>query len=136
MPRLPGGKPNLSAPAPRAADGKPDLSGLWGMNPGIYANNIAFDLKPEDIQPWAAELAKQRSATLGRDNPSSVGCLPRGPSYNTVAVLMQKFIQTPGVLVVLLEDLNYRQIHLDGREIPKDPDPSFMGYSDDGKATR
>src|SRR5215472_12762308 len=29
IPRLPDGKPNLSAPAPRTADGKPDLSGLW-----------------------------------------------------------------------------------------------------------
>jgi hypothetical protein len=42
---------------------------------------------------------------------------------------MQKFIQTPNVLVILLEELNYRQIHLDGRALPKDPDPSFMGYS-------
>jgi hypothetical protein len=30
VPKLPGGKPNLSAPAPRAADGRIDLSGLWG----------------------------------------------------------------------------------------------------------
>jgi hypothetical protein len=129
MPRTPDGKPNLSAPAPRTADGKPDLSGLWGMNPGTYGNNIATDLKPQDLQPWAAELAKQRSATIGRDNPSSVGCLPHGPSANTFAPLMEKFIQTPGVLAVLIEDLSYRQIHLDGRELPKDPDPSFMGYS-------
>jgi len=25
------GKPNLSAPAPRAANGKPDLSGIWEL---------------------------------------------------------------------------------------------------------
>ena len=129
MPRTADGKPNLSAPAPRTADGKPDLSGLWGMNPGVYGNNIAYDLKPEDIQAWAAELVKQRSATMGRDDPTNVGCLPIGPRSNTVPVMMQKFIQTPGVLVVLIENLNYRQIHLDGRELPKDPDPSFMGYS-------
>ena len=29
IPRLPDGKPNLSAPAPRTADGKPDLNGIW-----------------------------------------------------------------------------------------------------------
>ena len=33
IPRLPDGRPNLSAPAPRTADGKPDLSGIWQ---GLY----------------------------------------------------------------------------------------------------
>jgi hypothetical protein len=29
IPRLPNGKPNLSAPAPRKPNGQPDLSGIW-----------------------------------------------------------------------------------------------------------
>jgi hypothetical protein len=29
IPRLPDGKPNLSAPAPKRVDGKPDITGLW-----------------------------------------------------------------------------------------------------------
>src|SRR5262252_9831693 len=33
IPRTPEGKPNLSAPAPHAADGKPDLSGIWMQVP-------------------------------------------------------------------------------------------------------
>src|SRR5213593_4591453 len=71
IPRGPDGKPNLSAPVPRAQDGKPDLSGIWWMpnrgpaNTGVppkYLNNIAADLKPEEVplQPWAAALFKQR----------------------------------------------------------------------------
>ena len=67
------------------------------MNPGNYGANVAADLKPEDIQPWAADLVKQRAANLGRDHPSAVGCLPHGPSVNTISFLMQKFIQTPNV---------------------------------------
>ena len=32
-PRTRDGKPNLTAPAPRASNGKPDLSGLWHVQP-------------------------------------------------------------------------------------------------------
>jgi hypothetical protein len=42
---------------------------------------------------------------------------------------MNKIIQTPALIAILSEDLTYRQIFLDGRELPKDPSPSFMGYS-------
>ena len=31
VPRMPDGKPNLTAPAPRTPDGKPDLSGIWDI---------------------------------------------------------------------------------------------------------
>ena len=129
MPRTPDGKPNLSAPAPRTTDGKPDLSGLWGMNSGPYSRNIATDLKPEDVQPWADALLKQRMQTFGRDNPSLLQCLPLGPMSNRFDPQMKKFIQTPSLIAILIEDLTYRQIFLDGRELSKDPDPSFMGYS-------
>ena len=46
IPRLPDGKPNLSAPAPRTADGKPDLSGIWNGAGPMYRFNIAQDLQP------------------------------------------------------------------------------------------
>jgi hypothetical protein len=42
---------------------------------------------------------------------------------------LAKIIQSPNLLVVLYEDLSYRQIFLDGRDLPKDPNPSWMGYS-------
>src|ERR1700729_2998935 len=32
-PRTRDGKPNLAAPAPRASNGKPDLSGVWQVEP-------------------------------------------------------------------------------------------------------
>jgi hypothetical protein len=40
-----------------------------------------------------------------------------------------KVTQTPHVITILYEDLSYRQIFLDGHELPPDPTPSFMGYS-------
>src|ERR1041385_1834520 len=68
-PRLADGKPNLSAPAPRTADGKPDLSGIWRGAGPMYRFNIAQDLKPEDIQPWAEALFLQRVRDNRKDSP-------------------------------------------------------------------
>ncbi|HEY7334462.1 MAG TPA: hypothetical protein VH639_06235 [Bryobacteraceae bacterium] len=130
IPRLPDGKPNLAAPAPKAADGKPDLSGVWTINYRPYSSNIANDLKPGDVQPWTEALTKQRQQNLGKDDPSTVGCLPFGPRVNFAAVTAPlKIVQTPTLIVILSEDLTYRQIFLDGRDLPADPNPDFMGYS-------
>jgi hypothetical protein len=44
--------------------------------------------------------------------------------------LYRKFVQTPGLLLILSErNVTYRQIFLDGRPLPDDPNPSFSGYS-------
>jgi hypothetical protein len=66
---------------------------------------------------------------LGKDDPATFGCLPQGPRFNKSAALPVKIVQTPQLLVILSEDLTYRQIFLDGRSLPVNPDPSFMGYS-------
>ena len=66
IPRTPDGKPNLTAPVPRTPDGKPDLSGLWQRISPKYRRNIAADLKPEEIQPWARALVAQRMEDLGK----------------------------------------------------------------------
>jgi hypothetical protein len=120
IPRTPDGKPNLAAPAPKTADGKPDLSGIWFVT--TTRGGISL-LKPSEIKPWALKLAKEREETLFKDSPS-VHCLPNGPVPG-----LAKIVQTPAMLVMLREDLTYRQIFLDGRELPKDPNPAWMGYS-------
>jgi hypothetical protein len=44
--------------------------------------------------------------------------------------LLKKIIQVPGLLVILNEhNASYRQIFTDGRPLPADPDPSWVGYS-------
>src|SRR5580658_2866123 len=131
IPRTSDGKPSLAAAAPRTADGKPDLTGLWGLPIDSAVGNIAArnvgDLKPADIEPWAAALVKQRSENLGKDNPR-YKCLPEGPGYSTDGG-MKRIIQTPAMIVILNEDLTYRQIFMDGRALETDPNPSWMGYS-------
>ena len=132
IPRTAGGKPNLTAPAPRAADGKPDLSGLWDKISPRYGGNIAADLKPGEVQPWAETLVQKRREDLGKDYMGAL-CLPLGPSYITnggsTAAGMTKIIQTPALMVFLSPDMTYRQIFMDGRALEPNPNPSWMGYS-------
>jgi len=89
IPRLSDGKPNLSAPAPRGANGKPDLSGIWVVDCGIYGGDRCFvqslffdlakDLKPEEVQmtPWAAAIQAQREKREPVDDPYGY-CMPPG----------------------------------------------------------
>jgi hypothetical protein len=131
IPRLPNGKPNLAAPTPRAADGKPDLSGIWkGPGGGGYDRNIARDLSPRDIQPWAEALYQQRVRDMGRDAPRAT-CLPDPFPYYHITDLA-RFIQTPTLIAILYQGSTnsiYRTIFTDGRELPKDPNPTWLGYS-------
>jgi hypothetical protein len=124
IPRTADGKADLSAPAPHTADGKPDLSGLWQPdNSGTAETGKAIEaLKP---QPWAAALANKRADDLFKD-AGSVLCLPPGPLVN---MGVGKVVQTSNILVLLFGGTLYREIHLDGRELPKDPNPDWMGYS-------
>lgn len=131
IPRLPGGKPNLSAPAPRAADGHPDISGIWiGPGAGGYDRNIARDLKPSDIQPWAEKIYQQRVLNEGKGAPRAA-CLPDPFAYYH-AVDVARIVQTPGLIVILYQGTTnsvHRTIFTDGRKLPADPNPTWMGYS-------
>jgi len=144
IPRTPDGKPNLSAPAPRTADGKPDLSGVWdeadklpcppeGCNCGGAAQqflNIAWGLKDGlPYRPGIAEQAKAQSAPPKVDEPIT-RCLPQGIVERHTDPRFRKVVQIPGLLLILNEyDKMFRQIFTDGRPLPRDPQPSFDGYS-------
>ncbi|HEY1756722.1 MAG TPA: hypothetical protein VGG72_15210 [Bryobacteraceae bacterium] len=131
IPRTPDGKPNLAAPAPRASDGKPDLSGVWnGPGPGSYDRNIARDLSVRDIQPWAEAIYQQRVRDMGKDAPRA-SCLPDPFAYYHM-VDVARIVQIPGVIVILYQGTTnsvHRTIFTDGRPLPKDPNPTWMGYS-------
>jgi hypothetical protein len=130
-PRLSNGKPNLAAPTPRTSEGKPDLSGIWGgPGAGSYDRNIARDLSPRDIQPWAEAVYQQRVLDVGKDAPRA-NCLP-DPFVYYHMVDVARIVQTPGLIVMLYQGTTngvHRTIFTDGRPLPKDPNPSWMGYS-------
>jgi hypothetical protein len=153
VPKTPTGVPNLGAPAPRTADGHPDLSGIWEAENtlrdrggpqaagGLMGNPTDLPISPQLIniaaglneglpyQPWAAAIVKERTASLSKDYPHSK-CVPPGVPEIDVLPEFRKIVQTPG-LILFLEEFNasYRQIFTDGRPLPVDPNPSWNGYS-------
>jgi hypothetical protein len=152
-PRARDGKPNLSAPVPRASGGKPDLSGVWqtelappgesdrllgdvspfvvpGDDPRTFSKyfwNILADFNPAEapVRPEVAELFR----TNGNNNPGH--CLPLGiPGADILSYSPFKIIQAHGLIVILYEvDNTHRQIYMDGRKLPADPQPTWLGYS-------
>jgi hypothetical protein len=147
VPRKADGKPDMAAAAPKMADGKPDFSGTWTSDeidprhPDVPPNprdattsrrmiNLGVEL-PGGLpyQPWLAALVKQRTANNAKDDPH-IKCMPDNflRAYGMPHLL--KFVQVPGILVVLNEwDAGYRQVFTDARPLPVDPNPSLMGYS-------
>ena len=91
---------------------------------------LAGDLKPEDIRPWAAALYKQRAADFRKDT-DGISCLPPGPKAGIgVGNMPMKLVQTPSLMMVLYEyQTIFRQIFTDGRALPEDANPTWMGYS-------
>ena len=144
VPRTRDGKVNLSAPAPKMADGKPDFSGVWendGYDPsraeglaGGPPKTAFFDIAnalggAPPYQPWAADIAGKRKAAFGKDNPDA-RCLPLGVLQTMAHPLPKKIVHSPGLLVILHErNMEFRQIFTDGRALPVDLNPSWSGYS-------
>ena len=144
VPKKADGSPDLAAPTPRAPDGKPDLSGLWELeknNPCPPEGCVDMEISREFVnlgwnmpgglpyQPWAAALRKARLAENSKGDPGS-NCRPTGIMKLTINPFFRKFIQLPGLLVILNErDTAYRQIFTDGRALPVDPLPTPNGYS-------
>jgi len=132
IPRTHDGKPDLLAPAPRTPDGKPDLSGVWSPTDNRYGRDLAAALTSGEVpyQPWAKALFDERKDGAHSSEDPDANCLPQGvPKINAIAY-PQKFIQSPGSIVIVYEAFTlWRQIFLDGREVVPDANPTWLGYS-------
>jgi|SRR5947207_2022575 len=110
--------------APRLANGKPDLSGVWLVNQDRYP-------EPPSPLPWAATIQKQRTDT---DNLLTLNaqCLPNTvptPSGGATPFMVKLAQQSSLILVLFEGPPGFRQVFLDGRAHPADPTPTWLGHS-------
>jgi len=110
-------------PRPQVAEGRPDLTGTW-----MYGND-PFPPPPK-FQDWAAKLVAERTKNHFIGSPR-FRCLPTSlPIPTHTPPIFGKFVQTPDLIVILYEGiLGFRQIFMDGRGHPEDPNPSWLGHS-------
>src|SRR3954463_14118624 len=154
IPKSPDGKPDLTAPPPRTADGKIDFSGVWettsprqaaarppvaaaGTGAAIPSGNVFGNIGAQveggaPYQPWAADLVKKRMADNSKDNPDA-HCLPMGVMQMTSHPYPKKIIQTPSEVVLIYEGsgTTVREAFMDGRSLPPadNVEPWWNGYS-------
>jgi len=106
---------------PRTADGKPDLSGVW------WGSTTTDPGRPEYLAA-ANALARQRADMNGRENPQA-HCLPSAITRTTYPLF--ELVQSKDFLVIIQDDDSpgFRQVYLNEKEHPVDPNPSWHGHS-------
>ena len=82
------------------------------------------------MQPWAEALTKERMTGAHAGERPDANCIPVGVPQSYTFPEPVKVIQEPDLVVILYEIFGtFRQIFLDGRTLPKDPNPTWLGYS-------
>jgi hypothetical protein len=145
LPRLATGKPDLTAPVTRRPDGTIDLSGVWfpdaSATEGTLREGVRLGedgpvrLKAEDgtqvpslLLPNALAVQQERQRTNALS--PSIRCLPHTIPDAMLVPSPFKFVQSPGLTVLLFEEYNqFRQVFTDGRPFPPDMQPAWFGYS-------
>ena len=113
--------------APAAAQRRaPDFSGLW--QGGGPINDIAEGLPKGETVPLLPSAKQLMESRQSKDDPEA-NCLPTGVPRQ--APYPWRIVQTPTHIFFLFEGNihSYRQIFVDGRAHPADPDPTWYGHS-------
>ena len=145
--------PAAQSAGPRAADGKPDLTGVWqgsstragkweDANNGLGVGGTGKDpaappslgsqqviTDPAPYQPWAAARVLDSYNKRGIDDPAAI-CLPPGvPRLVMVSLFPIEIVQTPKRIVFMYEYMNvFRSIPIDAQH-PTDLAPTYLGDS-------
>jgi hypothetical protein len=112
-------------PAPKLADGTPDLSGVW--QGGGAVGDLAQGLAKGETIPLLPEAKKLMESRQSKDDPEA-NCLPTG--VPRIAPYPWRIVQTPTHIFFLFEGNihSFRQIFMNAKH-PADPDPTWYGHS-------
>lgn len=133
-PRWPDGRVNLGTP--------PGEKGLWqgdgrlAINPNSYEPrttlNAPIHIKDIPLQPWARALVDERHSNTLQFEPHP-RCKPSGGPRQLVTPYGVEIIDMPELKRVYIFDIggphSYRIVYMDGREHPKDLQPSYYGHT-------
>ncbi len=122
------------APTPRATPAQTpaslqDLSGVWFGDGAGNNRNLLLQPATPLMLPWVKAKFDSKGATTERD-PFLEYCEPLGVPRVLLTNVPQKFVQSSNEIVILYErNHDFREIYLDGRQHPKDVDPTWWGHS-------
>ncbi len=117
-------------PAPRNAEGKPDIQGAWAPNAIRQNVNLVGTGVDVPFQDWAKKVYEDHKSNISRDDPEA-RCLPPGVPRMSTTPYPFRIVQVPGLTLIVYEGGAHiwRQIFTDGRPHQKDPNPSWLGDS-------
>jgi hypothetical protein len=135
-------------PAPKTADGNPDLTGVYqastrrggwdaeapGDEPGVPAQRRPSDVSPlsSDPSPFRPDARARAQEALNRrsiDDPTGRCIFAPSPRITGVGLFPVQIVQTPTQMIFLYEYLWTHRVVPVGTTHPDDISPSFMGDS-------
>jgi len=119
-----------------------DLSGVWMVSENFRFSPI-HEQPASFLQPWAMVKLNAEPIALRKDLPAGHAggdtALGRDADISCSQISLTDFItkqkpieivQTPQRIFMFFEyEHTFREIWMDGRQLPKDADPSYFGYS-------
>jgi len=120
-----------------------DISGVWMIGPDFRSSQQTHEPPSSFLQPWALAKLNAEPIVLRKDLPEGHAgggsALGRDEDISCSQISLTDFItkqkpieivQTPQRIFMFFEyEHTFREIWMDGRALPKDPDPSYFGYS-------
>jgi hypothetical protein len=124
--------PQPAKPTPRAADGHPDLSGVWWLGGDVGGSGLQLARGGTKFSDLYTPAAAAKAKSLGDKDDPTLGCV--STAFGTLGVSMfdvgavGQIVQTPKFVIILTETFHeFQIIPFDGRPHRDNVPPSYRG---------